>query len=237
MNWEKFTWLVSEQRLWMTWLPMLEDKYEGKTPIIVSEEFQQALSNAKTDADRTVINANIDKMRRFATAFYDNYYVSCWTMNETESDLMWRSYTSSTNAVAIQTTCEIVKNSIPKYLDVGLVRYIDYKTQGFSNFNIFEWPMHKRLQFVDDREVRILATGNIPAEAGGDELRACIFYRQSGTSRVRICAPQIEPSALIGAMRLHPSSTELFARGAAQYCRDHGIIEPEQSELTGAGTF
>ena len=65
MNWEKFTWLVSEQRLWMTWLPMLEDKYEGKTPIIVSKEFQQALSSATNDADRAVINGNIDIMRSY----------------------------------------------------------------------------------------------------------------------------------------------------------------------------
>ena len=239
MDWSpKFTGLVEERRLWMSWLSMLEgDKFEGKTPRIITEELQHALSTAKDDAERAAINTNIGILRDFAARFYPNYFVSCWSMGDIDRDLMWRSYTMSSEAVAVQSTFERLERSLPNYVYVGLVRYIDYKTQGFSRINMLQWPMHKRLGYADDHEVRILADAGLLDELGGRELRENLLEGGVGELYVHVCAPPIDLSILIESIHLHPRADKTFAAKATKFCQDHALPPPRPSELADVGSF
>lgn len=76
MAWWKFTEMISEQRLWMTSLPILEDKFEAKTPDIISDQLHRALSEAKTEAEQKIIHGNIRLICCFAEKFYPNYFVA-----------------------------------------------------------------------------------------------------------------------------------------------------------------
>jgi hypothetical protein len=238
MDWHpKFTGLVKERRLWMSWLSMLEDKYEGKTPRIITGELAQALASAKDDAERAAINNNIQILRQFAEKFYPNYFVSCWCVRQVESDLMWRAYTSTSRAIVIQATVERLAQSLPDYVNIGLVRYIDYRHQGFGRMNMLEWPMHKRLEYVDDRELRVLADAGLWDQVGGDRLRKNLFEGGEGANYVRICAPPVDPSVLIEAIHLHPHADAAFAAEAVGFCQDHALPAPKTSELADAGSF
>src|SRR5262249_13690076 len=123
MNWDpKFTSLVREERLWMSWLSMFDDKFEGKTPRVI-----------------------------------------CWAMSDTEDNLLWGAYTKTPESVAVQTTFERLERPLPQSLvgndiNIGMVTYNDYRTQGFKRLNMFERPMHKRRGlYASEREVRALA--------------------------------------------------------------------------------
>lgn len=238
MDWQpKFTGLVEERRLWMSWLSMLEDKYEGKTPAIITEELALALAGAEDDAERAAISDNVTILRRFAETFYPNYFVSCWCVRDVESDLMWRAYTSTSEAVVVQTTVDRLARALPDYLYIGLVRYIDYRRQGFGRMNMLEWPMHKRLEYVDDRELRVLADAGLWDQVGGNRLRENLLEGGDGDTYMRVCAPPVDLTHLIEAIHLHPRADRDFATRATAFCKDNALPEPRSSELANGGSF
>jgi len=86
-----------------------------------------------------------------------NTCISCWHCNDFESEAMWKLYSANaSNAVAIQTTYQQLYQALGEdpYVDIGKVKYIDYKKNfsgiGFSAF----W--YKRKSFEHEREVRAL---------------------------------------------------------------------------------
>jgi hypothetical protein len=142
----------------MSGLPVLEDRFEGKTPARSIEGWSRALEDAQDEASRQAIRANIDRIRSFAASFYRKYYVSCWHLKDVENATMWQAYTSSANWVAIRTTIEDLRGTLPLCIEIGEVRYIDYQSEGFSGTNMFEWVMHKRRQYADECEVRAVGS-------------------------------------------------------------------------------
>lgn len=238
MDWDpKFISLVEEQRLWMSSLPMLQDKFEGTTPTKITEGLAKAASKMSSDAERANLEDSIRKIRQFAAYFHQHYYVSCWTMNEREKDVLWNAYTTTYRSVAIQTTTDNLRLALPNYVDIGLVRYIDYDKDGFPTENLLHWPMHKRLNFDDEREVRALASSMTLTEFGGDELRSNIFVSNDPDKPNRIYAPPVKLALLIEAIYLHPRADDAFIAEAIQFCRSNGLPAPRISVLAAAGTF
>jgi hypothetical protein len=172
--------------------------------------------------------------------FYPHYYVSCWAMNETEDNLLWGAYTNTPKSVTVQTTFERLERALPQSLvgndiNIGMVTYIDYRTQEFKRLNMFEWPMHKRRGlYAAEREVRALA---FAAPIGSEEIRKHLFEGGSGAGHFQICAPPIDLSILVEAIYLHPRVDDAFAARAIDYCRAHGLPEPRRSELAEVGSF
>jgi hypothetical protein len=240
MNWDpKFTDLVQEERLWMSWLSMFDDKFEGKTPTVINENLQRALSAARNDAERAVINENMEKLRRFSEMFYPHYYVSCWAMSDTEDNLLWNGYTSKPESVTVQTTFERLERALPQRLvgndlNIGMVTYIDYRTGGFKRLNMFEWPMHKRRPYASEREVRALAYAG---PNSSKEIQDHLFEGGEGSRRFQVCIPPVDPSILVEAIYLHPRADDAFAARAVEYCRANGLPDPRRSELAEGGTF
>jgi hypothetical protein len=236
MAWSRCQWLVTERRLLMSSLPSFDDKFEGKTPTRVAEALSKALAEAKTDGDRAIIAGNIEKLRHFAAAFYSHYFVSCWHLNDVESAAMWGAYTKTPESVAIRTTIEALRRELPWFVEIGQVRYIDYDAQGFASMNMFEWVMHKRRHYAEEREVRAVASALIPDEIGGREMREQMFELVDKPT-AEFFAPLIEPTRLIEAIYLHPSATPEFAAEVAEFCKASGLPMPIPSALAAVGAF
>lgn len=86
-----------------------------------------------------------------------NTCISCWHCNDFESEAMWKLYsTNVNNAVAIETTYERLFQALGEdpYVDIGKVKYIDYKHQFTSIGCGAFW--YKRKSFEHEREVRAL---------------------------------------------------------------------------------
>jgi hypothetical protein len=126
--------------------------------------------------------------------------------------------------------------ALPSYLSIGLVRYIDYGRQGFGRINMYEWPMHKRLHYIDDKELRVLADTKIPDDAGF-ELRKQLYEGGEGTSYKQVCIPPVDLGILIEGIHLHPESDEAFMVKATAFCHANDLPEPRRSELADIGSF
>jgi hypothetical protein len=57
------------------------------------------------------------------------YLVSCWHMNEHESAAMWKLYSSSNEAVCIQSTYRRLRCSLEESVMIGEINYINYEMQ------------------------------------------------------------------------------------------------------------
>ena len=81
-------------------------------------------------------------------------FLNCWHMNEYESAAMWKLYTKSNEAVALQSTFSRLHSCLPKKVYVGVVQYIDYDKDWMAEGNAFYPFVHKQKSFEHEREVR-----------------------------------------------------------------------------------
>jgi hypothetical protein len=220
----KFEWLLTEKRLFMARADQLGDPLEGTSPEGHRRWWREQLTKATTDTERAIIQRN----EQFLTSFRNAHYVSCWHANPEEAKRMWDEYTASPNAVAIYTTLASLRASLPHYVELGLVRYIDYAAADLPTMNIFERVTHKNLDFAFEQELRAVATRpTAPDDAAFDQAH---FASQADAS-VTVFAPSIDPIRLISGVILHPEATDDFRANIAALCTAHGLPPPQHSTL------
>jgi hypothetical protein len=130
MNADKFEWLLTNQRFFMSRPDQLGGPLEGTAPKGEVEWWHQEVENAGSEEHCRTIEHNRTFQSRMATGFRNYYYVGCWHMNPHENHAMWRCYTNRPEAESIQTTFAALRGSLPNYVEMGIVRYIDYSTPG-----------------------------------------------------------------------------------------------------------
>ena len=219
--------MLANGSLWRT-LHAFGDPTEGTTPEGEIEWWKRASSEAATQGEKRQIEANRDFLAQMARKFRDGYFVSCWHSNPSENLAMWRAYTKSADAVAIQTSYSILKAQIPRYAYMGIVRYIDYASDRLPTFNLFQHIMHKDVYFQFENEVRIVAVAPLAKELGQEEFVANQF--ESERDRIHIAhAPRLDVKRTIQRVVLHPDSSPDFQSKIKEMCRTVYLPEPELS--------
>jgi hypothetical protein len=103
---------------------------------------------------------NQNWIRELVKAERETTFVNSWHAQQYESAAMWRLYVRSQEGIAIQTTYERLVQSFEQYEDfeihVGMVNYIDYKTESIPFGNVLSPFMFKRKSFEHERELRAL---------------------------------------------------------------------------------
>lgn len=158
MDLAKFVSLIQSRSLYLARLDKLADSYEGtitsRTADGINEFFKQVGSTN-----------TYETMSKLFQESRQSTFVSCWHVNEHESEAMWRLYGAAGGGIAIQTTYSKLVKSIEFQHDIyiGLVRYIDYSTDIFPAVNGFSPAMHKRASFIHECEVRLVRYwGSVP---------------------------------------------------------------------------
>jgi hypothetical protein len=165
MEFTKFVSLLESKSLFLSRADKFEDKYEGSWSKAnlnwLPRRLVPDLSKIDPDSELVVSARELaEKMRAWT-------YVNCWHINERESAAMWKLYSRTDEAVAIQSTYLKLHHVLPEDTYLGKVKYIDYDVQSMPEGNLF-WPyVHKRLSFEHERELRIVS-GDVPiTEKGG----------------------------------------------------------------------
>lgn len=150
MSLPKLISLIDSQRLYLTRLDKMSDRYEGSVTKATAEGIKLHFQMTGSTANYNGV-ADLFIQGRAAS------FVSCWHANEHESEAMWRLY-GGTGGVAVQTTYSKLAQSVVNEYEVyiGLVRYIDYEKEWFPDANAFTPIMHKRKSFEHEREVRLV---------------------------------------------------------------------------------
>jgi len=236
MDFEKFDWIAKNNRLFMPRADRLGDPFEGTTPGGELQWWLRKAENAESEEKRRIIENNRNLISRMAKQFLDHYYVSSWHINEFENHAMWQCYTKSTNAVAIRTNYAALRDCLPTYVEMGLVRYIDYATERLPSMNLFEYIMHKDIYYSYENEVRAIATSFIANEEWQTHFSENHFESENSPGFL-VYAPPIDLTRLVLGVVLHPEITSDVKTKVAELCMETGLSEPTLSRRTQKPVF
>lgn len=166
MDFAKYVSLLRSGSLYFARLDLMDDSFEGSLTKIEYESIEAKASIGEASGDLPpewrgkyldVLLGNARKMRK-------SCYVSCWHMNEHESEAMWRLYSQSAFAITLKSRYGKLCDTLPTldsqgdYLGpfMGKVTYVDHVTQQLPTGNGFVPVMNKRPSFAHERECRAL---------------------------------------------------------------------------------
>jgi hypothetical protein len=228
MGWEKFEWLLSNGRLYMPRADQLGDPLEGSTPQGTLEFWRRNVATSENDEHRRIAEHNRAFVSRMAEGYRNGYFVSCWHMNPYENNAMWGCYAPNAESVAIATTFSSLRAALPRFVEIGEVRYIDYAVDELPTMNLFEHIMHKDIIYSFEREVRAVATSLLIDELGGKEFRADLFEKETDPG-VKVYAPGVSVHPLVQSVILHPKASPDFAERVEVLCLQNKLPLPTRS--------
>lgn len=153
MDLPKFISLLNTRQLVLSRLDKFTDQHEGSLTAKTEEWIERFLREHKAKDGWDVISKHFRDSQRTT-------FVCCWHANEHESEAMWGLYCGQSGGVAVQTTYQLLVDSIVDQPDVyiGKVKYIDYEREWFPEANTYAPVMHKRIAFAHEREVRLVSS-------------------------------------------------------------------------------
>lgn len=154
----KFLDMLINSTLFFTRIDILEDKYEGTTPLH-QKEFLKTLLNVPVD--------HLDRFESFKREgdiyFRKHTAVNCWHLNDSESVAMWKIYLKTGEGIAIKSNYGRLINSFTDNPNTKIfirpVTYGDYNKIKFGNFLYGEY-FHKRQFFSFEKELRAIIVSN-----------------------------------------------------------------------------
>lgn len=148
MDFTKYVSMLSNTALFFSRTDLFEDPYEGATShanIKLRDEVYRG---------KEIPEKGFEQMSKFAEWIRQWTYINCWHMNEYESAAMWKLYSKTDEAIAIQSTYQTLYECLSSGTYLGVVKYIDYEKDWMPEGNTF-WPfVHKRKSFEHERELR-----------------------------------------------------------------------------------
>jgi len=107
MDLSKFISLLEKNALWLARADTFRDKHEGRFP----EDMRKVIEKAYEDMEKND-NSKVKDADDFQDFLSKNTFINCWHKNFDENMVMWEIYGKDTNALAIQTTVEKLKENI-----------------------------------------------------------------------------------------------------------------------------
>jgi hypothetical protein len=162
MQFPKFTSLLLSENLFFTRCTKFsDDPWEGAYP---SKNFDRkallsnftlqgmAVDAAEKAADIIIKNRPVFQGQR------KNFAISCWHINDFESDAFWRIYSRMDEGIAIRSSVGHLIDSLDQQqkrnVYLSAVTYMDYKTGVLPMSNSFLPVLYKRSSFDHEKEIR-----------------------------------------------------------------------------------
>jgi hypothetical protein len=154
MDLAKFLYLLQNSSLFFPRSDLLGDPFEGSLTHQNVQRRPLVYSEILANLDRKKQDAFINRLIQIHSWFRSWTFVSCWHQNDGESEAMWKLYGTSAFAIAVTTTYSKLFSALPANCCLGIVKYIDYKTEVITEENMLAPFVHKRRAFQHEREVR-----------------------------------------------------------------------------------
>ncbi len=153
MNFTKFVAMLENNGLFFSRIDRLDDPLEGSYPQ-ANVVARQTTIDAIKHAEGVDIGETFQQIGGFVERNRQWIMVNCWHMNEHESAAMWKLYAQSNEAIAIQSSYTRLAHCLDKIAYLGVMKYLDYAHDTFSDWNALLPTMHKRKSFEHERELR-----------------------------------------------------------------------------------
>ena len=209
MNLAKFISMLDKSAIWLARADTLRDKHEGRFPDAMRDWIEKAYEGFSSNDPSPVKDA-----KDFQDYLVKNTFISCWHKNSDENMVMWEIYGGDTNAIAIQTTVDLMFENIDSSRLCGysfLLQPVIYKRpEDVLDRLLYEQCFfRKRPHFAFEKEVRI----------------SLDTYCRSNPSKVTPYgyALSVSVSALIASVWVHPDSSEWFVEAVNSITRRYKV--------------
>jgi hypothetical protein len=161
IDFTKLASLLDKRALFFVRLDRLGDPFEGFYSKANVEQAPAVYGSQLAGDQLQTLLTGLGQVRRWTKeVMRKRTAVSCWHLNDFESDAMWKLYLRSGDGIAIQSTFRRLADSFSQYTDhtvyIGLVQYADYGTAYIPESNAMSVFMHKRIAFAHEHELRAL---------------------------------------------------------------------------------
>ncbi|MCD8209043.1 MAG: DUF2971 domain-containing protein [Bacteroidales bacterium] len=199
----KFLWMIENGQLHFTRADRFEDKYE----------FFITDSESKYIWGKNITPSQLDE---FVSNCRKEAFINCWTKSEHELILMWNSYASAKEGVAIKSTVKRIidsciggKGDRPTY--IFEVRYINPNEESAipegEYINTYWFAITKRNLFEQEKEVRLVFISPI--------------YK--GKEPLEDFSIEVDLVKLIEEIRVSPNAEEWFVDLIKSVCKRYGL--------------
>lgn len=147
----KFIDLLSTKSLFFSRSDLLGDSFEGS--------YSRANIKLRPHVYKDLgdnLEEMMSKRKEFSKWIRSWTYCNCWHMNEYESAAMWKLYSKSNEAIAVQTKYNKLVKALPGNVYIGKINYINYQDDWIPEGNILYPFMHKRKSFEHENEIRAI---------------------------------------------------------------------------------
>lgn len=209
MDLPRFVSMLETKGIWLARADTFKDKHEGRIP----DEMRAVIENAYDNFEEKD-KINVKNADDFQDYLVKNTFISCWHKNFDENMAMWEIYGKDSNAIAVQTTVENIRNATDPYSLRGhslIMKPVEYKNadevKGVLLYE--ECFFRKRRPYRYEEEVRIsLDTYNIHSPTKDNP------YGYTLPSELNL---------LIEEIIVHPDSADWFFSVVNSICNKYGI--------------
>jgi hypothetical protein len=175
MDLTKFESILKNKAIFFCRADRFSDPFEGSIP---RREAEYRIKERKSisdyfgnEFDPISAKKSIESISNFHLEFKKKHVINCWHINNDENDAMWRLYLDSNEGIAIKTTIQNLLNSFidtKNIIHISKVRYLNYdkdiwydaKEYPVESYNMFVPLVHKRIEFKQEEEVRLIHSLN-----------------------------------------------------------------------------
>lgn len=146
----KYLDLISSSTLFLLRTDKFMDPFEGRGPD------QKQIQNIFALSDIPEVPTNVvSGLTRLYELQRQASYVNCWHINDFESSVMWDAYSNSNGGLVIKSTVGSLKDSIVDDKEIYISK-VHYNREDIGLQNIMHALTHKKNEFQDERELRVL---------------------------------------------------------------------------------
>lgn len=212
MTFTKFVSILEKNELFFTRADKFEDPFEGTYSRANLNKENRNFFYPDESIDSMVIeqvHGHIRWLRQFML-------ISCWHVNEVESDAMWKLYLRSGEGIAIQSTYSRLShafNDTKENVFIGKVRYRDNDRDWTPEGNLFAPFLEKRNHFIHEQELRAVIDYSL--ELGENKLPEAPFRYGLGIS--------VDVETLIENIYVSPTAPAWFADLVDSVTKKYGL--------------
>jgi hypothetical protein len=212
---------------------LFEDQREGSSTYL--QAWSRRIPPIRVRSARTGVRTTLSDALAGSSRWNRQWVcVSCWHMNDTESDAMWKLYGGFGKNVCVQSSFRRLDEALhahapdAPYPLMGVVRYIDHARDIIPSDAMLAPYFHKPLEFAHEREVRAILWDYPIAE---DEIPKRVKIEEVAKNN-GIAFPILDLNRLIERVYVAPrSSPDLAARVRAAMDLDKVTAPLSRSSL------
>jgi len=201
MSFEKFLYLIMNEKLYLCRLDKLTDQYEGTVPDNNRKNINLRLKKVPLITREEKIEKYNHEIKRIH-AFKQFTLINCWSMYEEESFALWKIYTKPGYGIAIKSKFGLLQDSLAnnKELDFGIVEYNNKQATAETQTSI---PVTKKIYYKYENELRVLLYDQYDNRGATDISNFEPLYEKGKEVDVNI-------KILIDSVYLSPSAPDWF---------------------------